>query len=225
MTPRNRSTVLGLTIPFFMAVAVQRAESHLIRDFEGERYKTVQIGSQLWMAENFKSEFTPEGRPLKGVAAYEKDERHVPVYGRLYTHEAAVQACPRGWRLPTPLDLETLFMTLPSLSDESANGMRHVAGSLLKSTGTLSWRPSSTPGLDSAGFSAMPGGRGLRDEHGIYFDGLGETASFWSDARSQNGQSAWWLGCRYNSAGIHTGFAETASMFSVRYLLDQPPEH
>jgi|GEM_PF-1968507 len=220
MKRRNRSTVLGLTLPFFMAVAVDRAESRLIRDYEGHAYQTVQIGGQVWTAENFRTEFTPMGERLNGVWAYEKDERHAPVYGRLYTHEAAVRACPEGWRLPTPLDLETLFMTLAALEEGAASSLRPIAGGLLKSKGTMCWRPSSSPGLDTGGFGALPGGHGLRAGEAVEFDGLGEAAAFWSGAPSQNGQSAWSVNCRYNSSQIHTGFADSATALSVRYLRD-----
>jgi len=57
----------------------------------------------------------------KGSWAYNNDENNVKMYGYLYDWEAAHNACPPGWHLPSRTEWETLISNLGS---EPGNKMK-----------------------------------------------------------------------------------------------------
>jgi len=58
-------------------------------------YKWVRLSDgKKWMTQNLNF-------PSNGSSCFENDESNCEKYGRLYTWEQAMNACPKGWRLPT----------------------------------------------------------------------------------------------------------------------------
>lgn len=77
-------------------------EGAFIDPRDGQRYKTIKIGKDEWMAQNLNYE-TPQGS-----YCYENDEAHCTNTGRLYTWEMGKQACPPGWSLPNNKEWRSL---------------------------------------------------------------------------------------------------------------------
>ena len=130
-----------------------------IRD--GKTYKTVNISTQIWMAENLAY------KANSGCWAYDNDESNVATYGYLYDWETAKKVCPKGWHLPSDNEWQTIIDYL---------GGEDIAGNKLKSTSE--WKSPNKGATNSSGFSALPGGgHGLND--GLFF-GLGDDGFWWS---------------------------------------------
>jgi uncharacterized protein (TIGR02145 family) len=73
---------------------------------DGHKYKTLKIGDQVVMAENYQYK-SPDG-----CWAYEKDEKNVKEYGYLYNYETAIKLAPKGWHLPSKEEWEKLYKYL-----------------------------------------------------------------------------------------------------------------
>jgi len=163
-----------------------------IRD--GNVYKTVKIGENIWFAENLRFK-------TDNSWAYDNNENNVSEYGRLYTFEAAREACPSGWHLAT----EKEWSSLGSLMDEK------ITGAKLKSTS--GWDNAVEKGSNSLHFNALPAG--YRSPEGEFVD-KGKIAAFWSDTDDATGVTAWRVYLLYNNDGIMRGMDLKTHGFSVR---------
>jgi hypothetical protein len=70
---------------------------------DGEVYDVKKVGNLTWMKENLRFDVP------NASWCFDDDEENCAELGRLYTFQAALKACPAGWRLPTDsdwLDLE-----------------------------------------------------------------------------------------------------------------------
>ena len=74
-------------------------------DRDGQIYQAVSIDGKLWMTRNLNYE-------MSGSWIYNNIPTNAKTFGRLYTWEAAQQACPDGWRMPTMEDWEELIAYL-----------------------------------------------------------------------------------------------------------------
>ena len=160
---------------------------------DGQTYKTVKIGEQVWMAENLNyADSTKTPSLLKRNWCFNNELENCAVTGRLYTWSAAIDSvvlyddgngvecgsgktctlptkvqgiCPDGWHLPTNTEWNVLFTEV---------GGQSTAGKVLKSR--TGWQYD-VVGTDAYGFSALPAGD---VDFSGKFDRSGSSASFWS---------------------------------------------
>lgn len=125
---------------------------------DGKTYKTVEIGEQVWMAENLNYK-------TSGSVCYDNDSANCKKYGRLYTWEAAKKVCPAGWHLPNSDEWSSLWDAVGGVGSD---------GSGTKLMSKNGWDDGN--GSDSFGFAVLPaGGRfGSQD-----FLGEGVGTQFW----------------------------------------------
>jgi uncharacterized protein (TIGR02145 family) len=70
----------------------------------GQSYKTIQMGSQIWLAENLNAEPSSGSSWCHGTLP-----DRCRMYGKLYDWKAAMNVCPDGWKLPSKDDYDNLL--------------------------------------------------------------------------------------------------------------------
>lgn len=110
-----------------------------VQDIDGNTYQTVQIGEQIWMAENLRT-VSEHGQSW----CYSGHDFYCERYGRLYNWEAVMAGsvepgsqgvCPDGWYVPTDYDwyvLESFFANASCESSRLSWGCA-PAGEIMKS--------------------------------------------------------------------------------------------
>jgi uncharacterized protein (TIGR02145 family) len=162
----------------------------------GQTYRTIQIGQQRWMAENLNYK-------TDSSWCYENTDSNCAKYGRLYNWDAAMVACPDGWRLPGHVELRDLSYVM---------GNRRIVGKKLKSkAGWCDNNGKSGNGVDKLGFSAMPGGN--RYPNGRFFN-VGHHGFWWS--ATEQWDHAYYQNMSYDYNYAHYDHNRKTYGFSVR---------
>ena len=164
---------------------------------DGQTYKTIQIGDQVWMAQNLNYETADS-------YCYEDEKSNCEKYGRLYTWEASQTACPTGWHLPNKAEFTTLI---------EAVGGKAVACTKLRSNS--GWAENSN-GTDDYGISALPAG--WRNDLGD-FSSAGTNTDFWTSTEiDENDAFRLYLDINFSNTELYDQDKDYA--ISVRCLKD-----
>jgi uncharacterized protein (TIGR02145 family) len=139
-----------------------------------------------------------------GSKCYDNQDSYCDTYGRLYNWETAKTACPSGWHLPSDDEWDVL---VNSVGGSSTTG-RHLKAT----SGWYSDGYSNGNGLDSFGFSALPGGYGDSGS----FRNVGNVGSWWSSTEYDSSSA---YGRNMGGGGIVLwGSSYKSTLLSVRCL-------
>jgi uncharacterized protein (TIGR02145 family) len=168
-----------------------------VSDIDGNIYKTINIDTHEWMAENLKTTRYNDGTVIPlvtddtqwnllntpGYCWYNNDEAVFKnIYGGYYNWYAVNtgKLCPAGWHVPDETDWAAFKEYLGMTPDEiSGLPFKEVTeGNKIKETGTFNWVEGSVTATNESGFTALPGG--MRRVGPVNFGGEGTTATWWS---------------------------------------------
>ena len=205
-------------------------------DYDGNSYETVQIGDQLWMAENLKVTHYNNGDEIQYVQSessepnvwenlstgaygyYNDDLSHLETYGNLYNWYAVDDArgiCPEGWHVPTDEEYQQLEIYLGmEPAEASASGWHGTdEGGKMKETGTEHWNSPNTGATNESGFTGLPAGYRFGNSGNYY--SMGYYGYFWSSSENFSNY-AWYRRLNYNHSYVNRYFSNKQYGFSVR---------
>lgn len=156
-------------------------------------YRIISSGNRDWMAENLNFQ-------TENSWCYRDSIEYCEKYGRLYSWEDAMKACPEGWKLPDNDD----WQALRKVADQYKLRKRGGPGAGTALMSKEGWRRAiDTPsGSDMLGFAALPGG--MRKLDGSYQD-LKSYAFFWSATKGDSTRAYVW-DLWYNGTGLSSGY-------------------
>ena len=207
--------------------AVDQTSQKVCKDIDGNIYKTVKIGTQIWMAENLRASHFRDGSAIteiedNGIWAY-NNKRSMPtsawcyyqgnasrnaIYGKLYNWYIVSDprdVCPIGWHVPTDDEFTRLISTL---------GGDDIAGGKMKAIEL--WNAPNTGADNSSGLTALPGGSRLWS--GDFFN-LGKYCYFWSSTQEGN-EGAWDCVVGYTNTKLPRDSNVKGNGYSVRCVED-----
>ena len=204
-----------------------------VTDIEGNLYKTVVIGTKVWMAENLRvTEFNNDGEiPLvsdaidwivldgPGYCWFNNDSSYnAPLYGALYNWFAANTSniCPTGWHVPTDAEYSALEVSLGlPQADIDIWGWRGTDhGSKMKST--TGWNAGQN-GTNTSGFTALPGGYRYYTD-GTY-QGQNSYEYFWT-ASQHDAERGWYRLLDGNNTGVYKASTDKRAGKAIRCVKD-----
>jgi uncharacterized protein (TIGR02145 family) len=194
-----------------------------VTDIDGNKYRTVIIGNNEWMAENLQvTKYNDGAIILNGNALsdgqwadlgtsactdYNKVVANSSQYGKLYNWYAVNDPrniCPIGWHIATDAEW-TILVNIAGGTD--------LAGGRLKESGTSNWNSPNIGATDELSFKVLPAG--FRNRSGYFL--LGSVSMFWSS--SETGQQSFW---RYEIQSVTTKVLRVSSLpeegYSVRCI-------
>ena len=195
-----------------------------VTDIEGNRYRTIKIGAQTWMAENLRATRFNDSSSITLIEKNDKwaaqsspaycwyknsEDAFKSMYGAIYNWYTVNtgKLCPAGWHVPSNSDWDELANFL---------GSSDVAGGILKETGEEYWSTPNTGATNQYRFSALPGG--LRYYDGEFRDfGFG---GYWWSSSELSDERAFFRHIFYQDGSLFRFDNEKRNGFYVRCISD-----
>lgn len=210
--------MMGLFMIFFSSCSKDEENSNndssTIKDFDGNVYHSVTIGTQTWLVENLKVTHYRNGDPIHNVTDddawqnlttgaycdYDNTSNISTTYGKLYNWHAVSDSrniAPKGWHVSTDEEWLTLI--------------EGISAGSLKEAGTTHWKLPNDGASNATGFTALPGGERIT---GV-FTGLQIFGHWWT---SDSGEWEWYM--KYNLNDVMDDYSVASNGKSVRCVKD-----
>jgi uncharacterized protein (TIGR02145 family) len=220
---KMQKKIIELAVVVLILTGLSSCQSDSIKDADGNTYKTVKIGTQVWTATNLKTTKLNDGSEIPLVTDndewaklttpayswYNNDKsENKNTYGALYNFYAVdtKKLCPTGWHVSSDPEWEALSSFLQGVK----------VGGKLKEEGTDHWKSPNTEATNASGFTALPGG--YRSFEGVFnYTGI---SGYWWSSTPYNESSVLFWNLRFRYSNTFKFRSEKNCGFSVRCVKD-----
>lgn len=207
----------------------------VLTDVEGNNYKVITIGTQIWMQENLKTAkynngeiigttFSPTLDITNEIRPKYQWDSNTAGYGRQYTYYALTderKVCPAGWHVPTDAEWTTLTDYLIEHGYGYEGSGTDIAKSLAAASGWISDLVAGNIGNDqeknnSSGFTGLAAG-------GRYSNGVSSFVGYhgiWGTSTESSETSAFFRCIGYVPGQVFRGVFNKSYGLSIRCLRD-----
>lgn len=210
-------------------------------DHDGNVYKTVKIGDQVWTAENLRTTKYNDGSAIPHItdnAAWESDTSEgycfynnttdadsIKKFGALYNWRVidTKKLAPQGWHVSTDAEWTEFvdYLTANGYNWDGSTTGEKVAKSLASQTDWLTDSGDGSVGNDmslnnKSGFSAFPAGG--RFANGIFFN-MGNESNWWHATEVDTAFALYRL-IRYDGDYVYRSMTGKSMGFPVRLVKD-----
>ncbi len=222
--------------PLIIEIEKEEIYSDIVVDNDGNEYKTVKIGNQVWMAENLRTTTYNDGEAIQNITNsswgivltgaycwYNNDSTNANYSGALYNWYVANsnKICPIGWHVPTSEDMKELsdYLILNGFGYEGTGN--EIAKSLAFDSGWYDSYISGTVGNDqvsnnSSGFSAH--NAGYRHPDGSFRYLISD--AYWWTSTEYSSTNAIYRAISYNRSDFVNANQSKNCGFSIRCIKD-----
>ena len=226
LIPNNNLIKVGKSIAITNKLLEEKTRRELATVF-----KSVKIGTQIWMTENLNVDRYRNGDTIPQVkdpvewenlntgASYDNGydpEKEGKMYGKLYNWYAINDPrglAPVGWHVPTDTEWTTL-------TDEL--GGENIAGNKMKNNSGWNYPNKSSNGTNESGFAGLPCGICNLDMDSVWSN-FNYRGYWWSSTECQYGYQytvVWNRSLQYENGNIYRGQSYKQDGLSVRCLRD-----
>lgn len=208
--------------------------NYFLDERDSSTYRKIQIGTQVWMAQNLNYGQIITGTTLPTTTdtvvqkwCYNDSPDSCKIYGALYSWNEATQGktsnsapsgirgiCPKGWHLPSDSEFKVLERYVGMLESEINLGNTYRGTIAPKLKSKLYW---AKPGFNDFGFNSFPSG--LR----VYSTGAfilnGSQGNYWTSSEYDT-YNAWHRSLDSSTTGINRWGHNKNWGFSVRCIQD-----
>ncbi|KAB2878708.1 hypothetical protein F9K33_12155 [bacterium] len=220
---RTLLIILSSAIIFFACSSDDSRDGTVI-DIDGNVYRTITIGTQVWMVENLNVTRYRNGDSISkvtddmewatmatgGYCNYDNNDTNASTYGHLYNWYAVNSGnniAPAGWHVASDSEWDILTTCL---------GGDSIAAGKLKEVGLEHWASPNTGATNATGFTALPAGARLNS--GTFYH-IGDRGIWWS-ATEYDAAYARYRSMYYDLTLVYKHNYVKTGGFSVRCVRD-----
>ncbi len=210
-------------------------------DIDGNSYKAIKIGDQVWMTENLKTSKYRDGTPIPYITTSASwstattggycDYLHTPAnstkYGKLYNWYSIIDShdiAPEGWHIPSDEEWTQLenYLMAQGLSYDGSITNNGISKSLVTTTewitSSVEGAPGNNPILNnSSGFNGLSAGKRYASGTFLY---QGTEYAYWWSTTEQDAILSKGAAVGYDRNYLTHGNFEKTNGFSVRCIKD-----